>query len=184
MSDTIGWDTHPTEAMLGYGLSLQRGTGSGTTITYADTGLEIRDFTAPAFTRSTVDVTNHRSPGFSLEYIPGMIDTGECSFTVNYVPANSADPAKPLGMLLEQLYAAGNSPWRIRYADGTFEEFLGSVTGYSRSIPVNDAMTADITMQVSGRPTLTVGTTGPGTMHVSQSFDTGGIYDSAGGEVA
>lgn len=155
----LGYDSHDTEAELGYGLSLQLGEGEGSSITYTDTGLEIKDFSAPELTRDTVDVTNHRSPGGFKEYIPALLDAGEVSFTVNYVPRHSANPEHPLGVLLNQLYEVGNTAWRIRYTDGTFEEFLGSVTGFSRAIPVEDAMTADITMKVSGKPELTAPTT-------------------------
>jgi len=173
-----GWDSHDTEAELGYGLSLQIGDDAEPP-TYTDTGLEIRDFTPPELTKDTVEVTNHRSPGGFKEYIPALLDAGEISFTVNYVPRHSADPEHALGVLLNQMYESGNTAWRIRYIDGTFEEFLGSVTGFSRSIPVADAMTADITMRVSGKPQLTVPTSGPGAKLAPAPFDTPIVYDPA-----
>ena len=172
-------DEHPTEAALGYGLSLMRGATTGGSTTYTHTGLEIKDFQAPEISRDTVDVTNHRSPGGFLEYIPSLLDAGEVTFTVNYVPALSADPEHALGELLADLYAAGNKDYRIMYTDGTTEDFTGSVTGFSRAIPVNDAMTADVTMKVSGKPELKKPTSGPGTMSQTQPFDTGDEYEDA-----
>jgi len=157
-----GYDEHPSEAELGYGLSLQSGGPDLASPDYVDTGLEITDFTPPEDEVDDVEVTNHRSPDATKEYISGLSDAGEVSFTINYVPRHSVGTDTPIGRLFESKRKRENEAWRIRYSDGTFEEFRAYVKGISRSIPVDDKMTADVTMKVSGTSRFSAGEDGDG----------------------
>lgn len=162
---------HPTEALLGYTTSLQRGTGEGTTITYADVG-EVTDLTVWDASRDSVEVTNHRSPGFSIENIPGLIDWGSASFEMNFVPA-----AQITTDLLEDFKAAGNHPWRVMFPDGTTVTFLAALTSYQVTAPVKDVMKGSFELSISGSPEFHApesGASGPDTF---EQVNGGGTYE-------
>lgn len=143
---------HPTEAVLGYTTSLQRGVGDDlATAAYTDIG-EVTDLTVWDASRDSVEVTNHRSPGFSIESIPGLIDWGSASFELNAVPRYLADPSHPQGTLLESFKSAGNAPWRVVFPDGTYVAFLASLTSYQLTAPVKDVMKLSCELKISGAP--------------------------------
>lgn len=153
---------HPTEAQLGYTTSLQRGTGAAGSPTYSDIG-EVTDLTVWDASRDSVEVTNHRSPGFSVENIPGLIDWGSCSFELNFVPS-----AQITQDLLDDFKSAGNHPWRVLFPDGTAVEFLAALISYSVTAPVKDVMKGSFELKVSGEPSFTVS---------GQSTDVSGGYE-------
>jgi len=143
---------HPTEAVLGYTTSLQRGEGNDfATASWTDIG-EVTDLTVWDASRDSVEVTNHRSPGFSIESIPGLIDWGSASFELNAVPRYLADPSHPQGMLLDSFKSAGNSPWQVVFPDGTAVQFLASLTSYQLTAPVKDVMKLSCELKISGSP--------------------------------
>jgi hypothetical protein len=143
---------HPTEAVLGYTTSLQRGVGTDLeTATFTDVG-EVTDLTPWDASRDAVEVTNHRSPDFSIESIPGLIDWGEASFELNAIPKYLADPEHPQGSLLEDFKSAGNTPWQIVFPDGTAARFLASLISYQLTAPVKDVMKGSFALKFSGAP--------------------------------
>jgi predicted secreted protein len=147
MSPIAGVEQYPTEAQLGYTTSLQRGTGDDmATAVFADVG-EVTDLTVWDASRDSVEVTNHRSPGFSIESIPGLIDWGSASFEMNFVPA-----AKITTDLLDDFKAAGNHPWRVVFPEGTTVTFLAALTSYQVTAPVKDVMKGSFELKISGSP--------------------------------
>lgn len=98
-----------------------------------------------------IDVTNFCSPDRRREYIPGLIDNGEASFEMNYIPGSAEDQ-----LILGLLNSGNVVEHRITFPAQqgavirnrvTFE---ASVTGYERTVPVDDRMTSTITMAPSG----------------------------------
>ena len=152
---------YPTNAMLGYTTLLEMGMGDVENPDYVDVG-EVTDLTIWDASRDTVEVTNHRSPNFSLEYIPGLIDFGSCSFELNAVPRFIADPQHPQGQLWDLFSSAGNSPWRITTPDGTIFTFLGSLTSFNLTAPVKDVMKASCEISISGGVNFTPAAGGGG----------------------
>lgn len=163
----------PTEAKLGYTTTLERGTGEGAAIEYSDVG-EVTDLTVWDGSRDSVEVTNHRSPGFSLEFIPGMIDWGSVSFEMNFVPSASITRD-----LLDDFKSAGNQPWRVTFPDGETWTFLAALTRYSVTAPVKDVMRGSFELKVSGAPELS--TEGAQQAAQAVSAPTGGPGGGGGG---
>jgi len=142
--------------MLGYTTSLQRGVEPNnwdgtlaTVVSWTDIG-EVRDLTPFDMSRDTVEVTNHRSPGFAVETIPALITPGAASFEMNFVPELFADPSTPQGKLFSDFQASGNAPWRIVFPTGEGVRFLASLTSYSITAPVSDAMQGSFELSISG----------------------------------
>lgn len=100
-----------------------------------------------------VDVTNYASPGRKREYIAGLVETGEGTIEMNYVPGSVTDvlcrAAKDAGNIRAYKMvipdAAGDPAWEI--------EGECYAKGYERNIPVDDKMTANLTVKFTGDPT-------------------------------
>jgi tail tube protein len=117
---------------------------------------EIKSITPPSVDVDQVEVTHMQSPNQFREFISGLLDGGEVSFEMNFIPGNTSD---------DRLFELLNLPTgvsrrracRISYPNGVTWFFNAEVTGYEPDVPFDDAMTATVTLKVSGP--ITVGTT-------------------------
>lgn len=106
---------------------------------------EITNITPPNFEVDDVDVTHMQSPNRTREFISGLIDPGEASFEMNWVPGSSTD------ITLLNLKTEGTvTHWKMEWSNGTYWEFLGYVKGYESTAETEDKMTAIATLRVSG----------------------------------
>jgi len=133
-------------AVNAFGTLLKR---NGTTIA------EVTDITPPELSRDTADVTHHQSPGAWREFIKILKDAGEVSFTINYIPTNTTHNAAT-GLLSDFANNTTVDAWTLVFPDtlGTTWSFNGAVTKFSAKAPVDDRLSADITLKVMGQPTL------------------------------
>jgi len=113
---------------------------------------EVYSVTPPESSIDQIEVTHFKSPGRKREYIPALSDNGTASCEMNYVPGSATD------LLIEALITAGEVvEAQITYPNGTVVGFFCSVSGYSKSVPVDDRMTATAEFQVTGAVTITPG---------------------------
>jgi hypothetical protein len=139
-----------TAAKTGWGgefhLDATNGAGTPTEL------VEVVSFTLPNGQTETLDATHLKSPNRRREKISGMIDDGELTVVVNYVPGSATDTiirtAKSDG--LERGWMAvvprATTDWEI---EGT-----GIVTGWDRgTVIADDIMRGTITIAVSGDQT-------------------------------
>lgn len=133
-------------AVNAFGTLLKR---NGTTIA------EVTDISAPELSRDTAEVTHHQSPNMWRERIKILKDAGEVSMSINYIPSNSTHNAAT-GILADFANDTTNDTWTLVFPDtaGTTWSFAGAVTKHSSKEPIDDRITADITIQVMGQPTL------------------------------
>jgi len=138
-----------SDAILGYGIVYAISTTTGGS-TYTDLG-EVFDIELPSDEVEEVDVTHYGSPGRTKEYIAGLINTGDGSFSINWVPGNDTD------QLLRGLRVSGAiRNHRITFPDGeTKVVFPAFIKGYDPGIPVDDKLTAKFTVKKSGAETWT-----------------------------
>jgi predicted secreted protein len=109
---------------------------------------EVTSVTPGAASADRIDATHMLSPGRRREYIAGLIDNGEASFEINWVPGSDTDE------LLRSLMASGETvQHRITFPNGVTVAFDAAITGYEKEIPVDDRMTATVTVAVSGEET-------------------------------
>lgn len=109
---------------------------------------EVYNVTPGEATADRIDVTHYKSPGRRREYISGLIDSGEATFEMNFVPGSDSDE------LIRDLMASGAVvQHRITFPNGARVTYDASVIGYARSAPVDDRMTATVTVAVSGDET-------------------------------
>lgn len=136
-----------TEARIGYGTKYRIWDASLPTPGLVEIA-EVINVTPGAATADRIDATHMQSPGRRRETIAGLIDTGEASFEINWVPGNGTD------ILLRGLMASGERvQHEIEFPNGVTLAFDAAITGYEKDIPVDDRMTATITVAVSGEET-------------------------------
>lgn len=134
-----------TQARLGYGSKLLIGDG-GSPETFAEIG-EITEGPDDGDSVDNIEVTNHQSPGRRKEYIGALIDGGDLTITVNYIPSD-ATHNRATG-LLGMLGLTKN--FRLEEPGNTKgEEWPCIIMNVSRARPVQGAMTMQITLKKAG----------------------------------
>jgi predicted secreted protein len=111
---------------------------------------EVRSISGPSMQAETIDVTNMDSGGWR-EFITSLKDAGEVSFDVNFLPAGTTHLA-----LLQDFVDSVISEYSLVWTDaGTSTwTFDGLVTSFQPSAAIADALTASVTIKVSGAPTI------------------------------
>lgn len=136
-----------SEAMLGYGSVFQIQTENSPD-NYVDVA-EVTNITPPSADIDQIDVTHMQSPNRYREFIDGLIDAGECSFDINFVPGNSTDD-RMFELLALPIGTNHNRNCRISFPNGATWSFSATLTGYEPDVPTDDKMTATVTFKVSG----------------------------------
>jgi hypothetical protein len=108
---------------------------------------ELREITAPALTRNTIELTNHNNA--DDEYIVGIRRHGDLTFNVNFVPTNGTHDHST--GLQAKWFEGTRDIYRLTFPDGTAWLFSGFVTNVGASAPVDDRLGADITIRPTGR---------------------------------
>jgi hypothetical protein len=129
-----------TAAVIGYGTSFSIYGGS----TYTAVA-EVTNITWPGYTRDAVDATNMASPNEFREFIPGLMDAGEVTIEMNYIPSAS-------DVIIAALTAATAGQFKIAAASGVNIVFNAIVTAYSPQAPLEDKMSASATFKITGKP--------------------------------
>jgi predicted secreted protein len=136
-----------SEALIGWDAEFWLDNASGTLTQIA----EVTAITPPNPQTDTIEVTNFKSAGRRREYIAGLIEDGEGTFEMNLVPGSASD------VLLRAAQADGvvRSYRLILPTSGDGWQIDGEciVTGYERSIPIDDRMTATVTVRFTGANT-------------------------------
>jgi hypothetical protein len=132
-----------TEATIGYGSIF--GIGDAASPEVFTALAEVSNITPPSDTVDTIDATHMASPNRTREFIQGLIDPGECSFDLNFIPGNSADDA-----IQAWKAAGGRKNCRITFPNSVTWTFAALLTGYEPAVPVDDKMTATVTLKVTG----------------------------------
>ena len=132
-------------------------TGIGTKLEYSTDGstytqlLNINSISGPSFSRDEIDITTLENQSGYREYILGLRDAGSLSLTLNYEKAGYQT-------LLDMYDADQLYEWRITLPDASTFEFSGYVMELPLTIPVDDKISFDCTIRVTGAPTFTPGT--------------------------
>lgn len=134
---------------IGHGTLFKRGNADGPPETFT-TIAGVTSITPPALSKDTVDVTNMQSSDRFREHISGLRDAGEASIEINFDP-DSTEVAN----LITDYEADSARTYQILFESGADWTFEGIVTGMTPAIPVDDKMTATVSLKVTGKPVLT-----------------------------
>ena len=141
-----------TLAIDAYGTLLQIGDGGApeafTTIA------EVTDITGPSLALDPLDVTSHESPGAFREFVGGLLDGGEVTLTMNYVPT-AGTQAATTGLLADMIARTVRN-FQLVFPDvgTTTWSFAALITAFEPAEPVDDRLSAEVTLKVTGQPTL------------------------------
>ena len=139
-----------SQASIGYGSLLEVQDASLVFTALA----EVYNVTPPSSTVDQVDVTHMQSPSRMREFVDGLIDPGECSFEMNYVPSSPSDLLL-LAILATPVGQSRTRGIRITYPNGKKDQFNGNLATYEPTLPTDDKMTATVTFRVTGPVTRT-----------------------------
>jgi predicted secreted protein len=143
-----------SNALLGYGSVFEIVSDSSPDL-YVPLS-EVKSITPPSADVDQVEVTHMQSPNRYREFISGLIDGGEASFEMNFIPGSTSDD-RIFELLSLPVGQSRRRSCRISFPNGVTWTFDGEVTGYEPTVPFDDAMTATVTLKVTGG--VTVGTT-------------------------
>lgn len=142
-----------TEAIFAHGTLLQRGDG-GTPTENFTTVAEVTNISGPGLSRDAVDVTSHDSPNKYREFIAGLKDAGEITFDINFIPTNATHSVA--SGVLKDFQDGTRRNYKLVFPDAGNTEWICPciVTGFEPSEPIDDRLTASVTLKVAGSPTL------------------------------
>ena len=132
-------------AIVTQGTKLYRGhtVTEGNTVVW-DRVRGVSSFSGPNTSKTKIDVTSFDSS--RKEYIYGIPDEGDISFTMFFYPADSIHKA----IIKEDVPASYNRPWRMELSDGTIYEFEGNLSSAPLTGNMDAAVTLNMTLSVSG----------------------------------
>lgn len=106
---------------------------------------EVYNIAGPGMTRETIEVTSYDSPDGYREKIPGLRDAGQLTFTMNFRKDNYT-------VIKEDFESEDRVQYRVTLPDSdeTQMTFYGLVTELPLSVPEDDRITCDVTIEISG----------------------------------
>ena len=141
-----------TSAISGFGTLLKIGDGGGTEV--FTTIAEVTDISGPGLSMDTMEATSHSSTAGWKEFVAGLLDAGEVTFSVNFLITN-ATQSYTSGLIRDMVNRTarhfqlvfpnvGNTTWA----------FTALVTAFEPAEPIDDVLKADCTLKITGQPTL------------------------------
>lgn len=140
----------PSGAIFGQGTHLRLGDGQvpENFIKVA----EVKSISGPTLTTDILDVTNHCSQGRVREFKAGLIDPGELTFTMNFQPGEPTHGVKQGLQNLQLSGAVRNYELAFPAGIGFTWGFAGIVTALPVNFPIDEVITSDVTIKVTGLP--------------------------------
>ncbi|PCG09652.1 hypothetical protein COA17_07275 [Sphingomonas ginsenosidimutans] len=137
-----------SQAMTGLGIVIaMKATANATT--YTDIG-EPTDITPPQSMDDEIEVTHYNSPNGTKEFIGGLTDPGECTFTINYIPDGATER-----LILGAKALRKPRGFKLTWPNGVTWTFDLLIRGFQPTAPLNDRLTAEVTGRVSGSVVIT-----------------------------
>jgi len=139
-----------TTAKIGFGVLLKRGDGGGPETFTAIA--ELKSINGPASAMDTPEATHSESPNAAKEFVAGLIEGGEITATCNFLNDGT-----------QSLAAGVHADWKNRVKrnfqlvwptpTARTEAFAAFVTRYAPQAAIDDVMTVEITLKITGLQT-------------------------------
>jgi ABC-type phosphate transport system permease subunit len=107
----------------------------------------VTDISGPGISVTSIDVSTRDL--LARKFLPGMYDPGEVTFSIVYDPDTATHQAITTAILAGTILAGILTLSDATPATITFSCFI---TNFSLKTPMDDAMTADITLKLTGAP--------------------------------
>lgn len=108
---------------------------------------EVKGFSGPNETAELIDVTHLQSDNARREYLSSLLDSGEISFDINFLPANANQAG-----LRSDLNARTRRNFQIVFSDtaATTWQFAAFVTAHSVNAQIGDILSGSVTLKITG----------------------------------
>jgi Lambda phage tail tube protein, TTP len=136
-----------SNALLGYGSKFSIASDASPDV-YVELA-EVYTITPPSAVLDQIDVSHMQSPNRRREFISGMIDSGEASLEMNFIPGSTSDD-RLFELLNLGVGVSRRRGCRIEYPNGVTDSFDAELTGYEPSVTFDDKMTITVTFKVTG----------------------------------
>lgn len=142
----------PSNAISSFGTLLK--IGDGEVEEEFTTIAEVTNIAGPNLSQETIDVTSHSSTERWREFIAGLLDAGEVSFDINFIPTENTH--KLSTGILGDMVAGTKRNFELVFPDGgsTTWSFAAIITAFEPSEAIDDKLAASISLKLSGKPTL------------------------------
>ncbi len=137
-----------TNAQIGHGALFKLRDDTVSPPAYV-TVAEVTSITPFSIARDAVETTHTESPDGIREFIPGLIDYGDASIELNWIPASTTD-ARIRGLFETRDLSHAQIVFPTSPAETL--QFACLATAYSPAAPLDDKMTASATFKISGKP--------------------------------
>lgn len=135
-----------SNAISGVGTIIQKWDGAS----QWDAIAEVTNISGPGMTRDLIEVTSLDSVGGWREFISGFRDGGTVVLSMNYTRAG-------LDSFFADFESDDVANYEIVLPDGTSLEFEGLVQEFPLTIPTDSQITMEVTIKVTGPPTVNSG---------------------------
>lgn len=123
-------------------------TGFATTIKFGGVAtVAVTDINGPGISVTSIDVSTRDA--LARKFLPGMYDPGEVTFSIVYDPDTATHQTLTTAILAGTVLSCVLTLSDSTPATITFSGFL---TNFAIKTPMDDAMTADVTVKLTGVP--------------------------------
>lgn len=138
-------------ALEAMGTSLQY--GNGATPEVFTSVAEITDMGGPSMKRDAIETTHHQTTSHYRTFLPGLRDGGEVTFSIN-VDFSLTSQDELTGLVAQYNNDVAHN-YRILYPQSASEgwAFSGFLIGIDLKNPIDDKISGDVTLKISGKPT-------------------------------
>lgn len=140
------------DELSSFGTFLKIGNGGTPTETFA-TVVNVGDIEGPDMSLDTEEVTSHSSTDGWSEHIGTILNGGEVSFPINYIPG-AATHDMDTGLQADMINRTKRN-FQLVYPDvaGNGYAFAALVTGFKAKAPVKGALRADLKLKITSAVT-------------------------------
>ena len=122
----------------------------GTKLLKSDVAIaQVKAISGPGLSIDTVDVTTHDSTEGWEEVVVTILRSGEVTLDIVYDPAIHDS-------LTDQMVSKLSDDYELQFPDDAYTSFTfdAFITSFEPSAPVEDALTASVTLKITGVPIL------------------------------
>jgi len=112
---------------------------------------QITNISGPSMSLDTVDVTTHDQADAWEQVAPTILRSGTVTVDIVYDPDDTEHVAA-----LANMVGKATAAFELQFPDSAYTEyeFDAYVTGFTPTAPVDGALTASITLKITGEPVL------------------------------
>ena len=135
--------------------------GHGTTVSLLNGSVyeaigRITALSVPSLSTDIVETTAMDSTNAFKEFIKGLKDWGEVSFTTNADPEPTTDTTNYWDKVRAAAIADTGGTWRVVFPNSTTLTFSALCSGFSINANPGDVITTDVTLKITGDITWAV----------------------------